>query len=245
MDSFDGDRNEILTDYFASGGQAMMSVATGRDDHELNLRLRLQWDRLCTSLGWHPHDAKDFGKSEEAYLLNAVQKNEIRAVGEIGLDYHYNLSTRAEQLRAFDRQMAIAGKAGLPVIIHTREADRDTTDILSRHRKVRGILHCYTSGRDLMETGLKLDYFISFSGIITFGKAASGIRELLKSVPLDRLLFETDSPYLTPVPFRGKRNDPRKVVHVIEKAAEILEIPAENLSEQANRNFFHLFPGRN
>ncbi len=244
MDSFDDDRSEILTDYFASGGQAMMSVATGREDHELNLNLQLKWDKFYTSLGWHPHDAKDFRKTEETYLLNAVQKNEIQAVGEIGLDYHYNLSKRAEQLRAFDRQMAIAGKANLPVIIHTREADRDTMDILSRHRKVRGILHCYTSGRELMETGLKLDYFISFSGILTFGKAASEIRKLLKSVPLDRLLFETDSPYLAPVPFRGKRNDPRKVVHVIEKAAEILQIPAETLSEQANRNFFQLFPGQ-
>ncbi len=242
MDRFDEDRNEILADYFEKGGVSLMSVATCREDHELNLKLMLKWDKLVTSLGWHPHDAKDFGKHEEAFLLNAIQKHQIRTVGEIGLDYHYNLSGRAEQLRAFDRQMAIAGKSGLPVIIHTREADRDTIDMLKRHRKVRGILHCYTAGRKLMEAGLELDYFVSFSGIITFQKAAAEIRELLKMVPLDRLLFETDSPYLAPVPFRGKRNDPRKVAHVIEKAAELKGIDPATLSNQANHNFYQLFP---
>ena len=242
MERFDEDRNEILTDYFKSGGKAMLSVATGREDHEFNLTLSLKWDNFYTSLGWHPHDAKDFGKNEEAFLLSAVEKREIQAVGEIGLDYHYNLSERAEQLRTFDRQMAIADKSGLPVIIHTREADRDTMDILRRYRKVRGILHCYTSGRELMEAGLELDYFVSFSGIITFQKSAEEIRELLKVVPLDRLLFETDSPYLAPAPFRGKRNDPRKVVYVIEKAAELKGLKPEKLSAQANQNFYRLFP---
>lgn len=244
MDRFDEDRNEILIDYFDSGGLALMSIATGREDHELNRELRIKWDNFYTSLGWHPHDAKDFGKREEAFLLNTIQEHEIQAVGEIGLDYHYNHSDRGEQLRTFDRQMAIAGKAGLPVIIHTREADRDTMDILTRHRKVRGILHCYTSGRDLMETGLKLDYFVSFSGVITFQKTAADIRELLKLAPLDRLLFETDSPYLAPVPFRGKRNDPRKVVQVIEEAAELRGMSSQTLSAQANQNFFQLFPER-
>jgi len=201
----------------------------------------LKWDNFYTSLGWHPHDAKDFGKNEEAFLLSAIEKREIQAVGEIGLDYHYNHSERAEQLRTFDRQMVIADKSGLPVIIHTREADRDTMDILRRYRKVRGILHCYTSGRELMEAGLELDYFVSFSGIITFQKSAPEIRELLKAVPLDRLLFETDSPYLAPAPFRGKRNDPRKVVYVIEKAAELKGLEPEKLSAQANQNFYQLF----
>ena len=241
MDRFDEDRNEILADYFESGGLALMSVATGREDHELNRELLIKWDNLYTSLGWHPHDARDFGRREEEFLLNAIEKNEIQAVGEIGLDYHYNHSERAEQLRAFDRQMAIAGKAGLPVIVHTRESDRDTMDMLKRHQKVRGILHCYTSGRELMEIGLKLDYFVSFSGLITFQKTAADIRELLKLVPLDRLLFETDSPYLAPIPYRGKRNDPRKVVQVIKEAARLRGMPPETLSDQANHNFFQLF----
>ncbi len=246
MARFDSDRDEILTDYFESGGKAILSVACNREDHEINLDLRLRWNRFYTSLGWHPHDAKDFGTDEEACLLTAIEKKEIQAIGEIGLDFHYDLSERAEQLRAFNRQMDIAAKSGLPVIIHTREADRDTMDILTRHRrKVRGVLHCYTSGRELMETGLKLDYYVSFSGIITFRKAATEIRELLKKVPLDRLLFETDSPYLAPIPFRGKRNDPGKVRYVIEKAAEILGMDPEPLATQTCQNFFQLFGMQN
>ena len=240
MSDFDGDRQQLLTNYFASGGAALMSVSTSREDFEMNRDLVTRYDHLYVSLGWHPHDASSFNTREIAFLQNAIDGKQIHAVGEIGLDYYYTHSDRADQLRAFEQQMTMAGKAELPVIIHTRQADEDTIRMLKRHPNVRGVLHCYTSGPELLEVGLLLDYFVSFSGIITFPKSTE-LRDILNRVPIDRLLFETDSPYLAPVPFRGKRNDPAKVKTVIQCAAELRGMPFDTLSEQANKNFFELF----
>lgn len=240
MSAFDEDREALLRDYFESGGIAMMSVSTSPDEFQANRELMLRDDRIYTALGWHPHDASTYNRQAEGHIREAVNTGLLRAVGEIGLDYHYLNSTRADQIRAFEQQMALAGQLKLPVIIHTREAEPDTAKILRKYRHVTGVLHCYTSGPDLLETGLELDYYVSFSGIITFPRS-NQLKELVSRVPIDRILFETDAPYLAPVPFRGKRNDPAKVRSVIEYAADLIGMPAESLSEQANRNFFQLF----
>ncbi len=240
MPAFDEDRESLLRDYFESGGIAMMSVSTSPDEFQANRDLILRNDRIYTSLGWHPHDASQYNRDAETHIRNASATGLLRAVGEIGLDYHYMNSARADQLRAFEQQMALADQLGLPVIIHTREAEADTAKVLRKYRNVTGVLHCYTSGPDLLETGLELDYYVSFSGIITF-PGSTDLKQLVPRVPIDRILFETDAPYLAPVPFRGKRNDPAKVCAVIDYAAGLLGIPAETLSEQANRNFFRLF----
>lgn len=240
MNAFAEDRRIILDDYFASGGQDLMNISTSPAELAANLELGFQYDRMYQSLGWHPHDASDYTARSEETLLTVIRERKIQAVGEIGLDYHYDNSPRPEQIRAFDRQMAIAAKHKLPVIIHTREAETDTMEILRKYRGARGVLHCYTSGPELLKAGLDLDYYVSFSGILTFPRSTD-LQELIRLVPIDRLLFETDAPYLAPVPHRGKRNDPRNVVHVIHFAAQLLDMDPDQLSDQACRNFRTLF----
>jgi TatD DNase family protein len=243
MDNFQQDRIEIINKYFENGGIALMSISTNREDFFINKTLCEQYENIYTTLGWHPHDAKDFGKPEEQFLIDAIEKKLINAIGEIGLDYFYNLSLREEQIRVFEKQMNLAKKYKMPAVIHTREAEEDTINILKKYKSVKGILHCYTSNRKLLQEALKLDWYISFSGIITFPKSTE-LREMLKLVPIDRIMFETDSPYLAPVPFRGKRNDPLKVQQVIKTAADILEIKSDKLSSIANENFFNFLKGK-
>jgi len=243
MDKFEDDRHLIIEQYFNEGGNALMSISTNREDFFINKQLCEKYENIYTSLGWHPHDAKDFNKSEEEFLINTIEKKLISAIGEIGLDYFYNLSLREEQIRVFEKQMNLAKKYKMPVIIHSREAEEDTIRTIKKYKGVKGIVHCYTSGESLLKEALKLDWYISFSGIITFPKSED-LRKMVDLVPIDRLLLETDSPYLAPVPFRGKRNDPLKVVKVIEKAAEIKGMEAEKLSEIANNNFINFLKGR-
>ena len=240
MTAFETDRTRILDEYFESGGQDLMNISTSPGELTSNLELALKYDNIYNTLGWHPHDAKDYDDRAEAQLKQAIERKQIQAVGEIGLDYHYDNSPRADQIRAFERQMTLADRSRLPVIIHTREAEADTMTVLRKYRHVRGVLHCYTSGPELMAAGLDLDYYVSFSGILTFPRSTD-LQELVRHVPIDRLLFETDAPYLAPVPHRGKRNDPRLVVHVIRYAAGLLGMEPESLSEQACRNFRDLF----
>ncbi len=243
MESFSEDRNEVIDRFFDLGGEALLSVSTNIDEFYLNKELCEKYSGIYTSLGWHPHDAKGFGKREEDFLKEVASKRLVQAIGEIGLDYYYNNSPKEEQIRAFEIQLKIAKKFNLPVIIHTRDADTDTARILKKHKGVKGVIHCFTSGEDFFNEAVKLDFFISFSGIITFPKSED-LRKLVKKAPIDRVFFETDSPYLSPQPFRGKRNEPARVVHTIEKAAEVKGMDADRLSEIANQNFFALF-GRN
>lgn len=240
MQVFDHDRLEILDDYFAGGGQDLMTISTSPDELEQNLELSIRYERIYHALGWHPHDASRYRTSSETTLQEAIDRRRIQAVGEIGLDYHYEHSPRAEQIRAFERQLTIAVKNDLPVIIHTREAEADTIQILRKFHGARGVLHCYTSGPGLLHAGLDLNYYVSFSGILTFPRS-DDLRALLPQVPIDRLLFETDAPYLAPVPHRGKRNDPRHVMHVIQSAAGLLNMEPEQLAQQTCRNFRTLF----
>ncbi|BBB33082.1 TatD DNase family protein [Thermotomaculum hydrothermale] len=243
MDSFNDDRNEVIERFFEEGGISLLSVSTNIDEFYLNKELCEKYSGIYTSLGWHPHDAKIFGKNEEDFLKNVAEKRLITAIGEIGLDFYYDNSPREEQIRAFEIQLKIAKKFNLPVIIHTRDADKETASILKKHKGIKGVIHCFTSGEDFFNTAVQLDFYISFSGIITFPKAEE-LRQLVKKTPIDRVFFETDSPYLSPVPYRGKRNEPLRVKYTIEKAAEIKGMNVENLSNIANQNFFNLF-GKN
>jgi len=165
-----------------------------------------------------------------------------RAIGEIGLDYHYDFAPPDVQQRVFRAQVSLAYDLDLPVVIHTREADDDTVRILREEGggRLRGVLHCFTGGPSLARAGLDLGFYISLSGIITFPKAAE-LRETVRAVPLDRVLIETDSPFLAPVPYRGKRNEPAHVARVAETLGELHGIAAEDVSRQAAANFHALF----
>ena len=178
----------------------------------------------------------------ETLRRNIMEDKGICAVGEIGLDYYWKYGTREKQLFIFESQMQLAHELNLPVLIHNREADTDTADVISRLCPPKsGIIHCFSGNEQLMHTALDNGFYISFAGNLTF-KNAQNLRDRLKEVPLDRLLFETDSPYLTPVPHRGQPNRPDYVVHVYECASQVLGIPFEELATRVLQNFRTLFP---
>ena len=204
------------------------------------------WPGLRFAVGLHPHQAAQFAgrESEAAQLVrDGLAKNpETRAIGEIGLDYHYDFAPRNVQHDVFRVQIRLARELDLPIIIHTREAEDDTLTILRDESggTIRGVLHCFTGTRRLAEEGLALGLHISFAGIITFPKAAE-LRELVPLVPDNRLLCETDSPYLAPTPYRGKRNEPAWVVRVAEELARVRGVSEERLKAQVSANFDALF----
>jgi TatD DNase family protein len=207
--------------------RALVILAAGeRREAEQAQRARELWPDVRLAVGVHPHQAHDFdGREEECAEVVRRQVAEtpaVRAIGEIGLDYYYDLSPRNLQRRIFRDQVRLACELQLPVVIHTREADEDTLQILREEggRDLRGVLHCFTGGPSLASAGMDLGLCVSIAGIITF-KNAAALRETVRGLPLDRLLTETDSPFLAPVPFRGRRNEPAHVTHVVDALAQV------------------------
>ena len=210
------------------------------------LRLDALWPELRFSIGVHPHQAHQYAADPDRAA--AVVREQwtatpsARAVGEIGLDYHYDFSPRDVQQAVFRAQLRLARELDRPVVIHTREADDDTVTMLREEGggQLRGVLHCFTGGAALADSGLDLGFYISLAGIITFPKAEE-LRQTVRRVPLDRLLTETDSPFLAPVPYRGKRNEPAHVARVVDALAALHGKPAADLARQTAANFHTLF----
>jgi TatD DNase family protein len=209
-------------------------------------KIAARWPDVRFAIGVHPHQAHEFiGDPDRAVVVVRDQfaKTPLaRAVGEIGLDYHYDFSPRVVQQAVFRGQLRLARELGAPVVIHTREADEDTVRILREEGggEVRGVLHCFTGTAALADAGLALGFYISLAGIITFPKAAD-LREVVRAVPVERLLTETDSPFLAPVPHRGKRNEPAYVARVVETLAALHGISAAEMAERTRANFHALF----
>jgi TatD DNase family protein len=199
-------------------------------------------ERISVVVGVHPHDAKSWDASQEERLRRLARDPRVVALGEMGLDYHYDHSPRDVQHEAFERQLRIAAETGLPVVIHAREADDDVAMILRRHPGVRAVLHSFSSGPALLEAGLYLGYYVSFSGMITFRNWA--MDDAVRAVPLDRLLVETDSPYLAPVPMRGKRNEPALVRYVAERLAVVRGLGTEAMIARTGANAARCFGPR-
>ena len=220
------------------GGNAAEAAQAGR--------LAALWPETRVSVGVHPHQAHEF--ADDPSRATATVRAQIgstpsaRAVGEIGLDYHYDFSPREVQQAVFRGQMRLAGELGLPVVIHTREADEDTIRIVREEGggRLRGVLHCFTGGPSLADAGLALGFYISLAGIITFPKAAA-LRETVRRVPIDRLLTETDSPFLAPVPHRGTRNEPAYVAQVLGTLAELNGVERTEMDRRTTANFHTLF----
>jgi TatD DNase family protein len=198
---------------------------------------------VTCSVGTHPHHAHEELDITAEDLIARAQHPKVVAIGEAGLDYHYDNSPRDAQEQGFRTHIAAARATGLPLVIHAREADDDTARILEEESgkgAFPAVLHCYTGGPDLARRALALGHYISFTGIVTF-KNSAALREIAKSVPADRFLVETDAPYLAPLPYRGKRNEPAYVVEVAKVLADVRGMTLDELSRQTTENFFKLF----
>jgi TatD DNase family protein len=240
---FDADRDEIIERAQAAGVTTILNVGTG-DPHagvfERAVEVGRKYPSLYTAIGTHPHDARFYDDAAERKTKELLKAGErVVAWGEIGLDFHYDNSPRDVQIEVFKRQLRAARECDVPVIIHTREAERETIEILKSDydgASSKGVFHCFSGSKDLALRALELDFMISFSGIVTFRKAEE-LRETAKCVPLDRLLVETDCPFLAPVPHRGKRNEPAYVVEVARCIAELRGVATEEIAKVTSENF--------
>jgi TatD DNase family protein len=240
---FGTDLEKVLERAHSAGVHRILNIGNGiSPDERMNaLRLAKTHSMLDASVGIHPHDSRLAQPEDFALLLQIAQEPEVVAWGEIGLDYHYDNSPRQIQQAVFRKQLELAACSDLPVIVHTREAEDDTLGILGELWRGRpGVMHCFSGSRELAESSLEAGFFISFSGILTFPKAA-GLREIAASIPLDRLLVETDCPYLAPVPHRGKRNEPAWVVETAQLLSVIKQVDHHHLARVISGNYFRLF----
>ena len=249
MPEFDPDRSEVVRRAFDAGLVAILCpTELARPDGLAAIEaLAAEFGPVLAAAGVHPHQAKDLAEDHLRRLEALAGRSALRAVGEIGLDYHYDFSAPEAQRRALRVQLAFAERAGLPVILHSRLAGPDIIAAVDGERFGRGgILHCFTEDWSIASAMLDRGFDISFSGILTFPKAGA-LREVAARVPLDRLLVETDSPYLAPVPYRGagRRNEPAYVVETARVLAGLKGLPLEDLAEATTRNFARLFPFEN
>lgn len=246
-EEYEADRDEVIARARAAGVRAILNIGTG-DPHSGNLEraveLAERYEDVYAAIGVHPHDARLFDDRAARRLIKLVNgSSRVIAWGEIGLDYHYDNSPRDVQREVLTRQLRMAREIGLPVIIHTRDAEADIIEVLRaewRDSQLGGVMHCFSGSLHLAESVLELGFTISFAGNVTF-KKAEPLREVARSIPLDRLLIETDCPYLTPVPFRGRRNEPAYVVETARCLAALHNIEMEEMGRLTASNFARFF----
>jgi TatD DNase family protein len=240
---FESELDDIVARADAAGVAGMLTICTHVRRFE---RIRAVADRfanVCCSVGTHPHYAAQERDVALDELLTIAAEPRVVAIGEAGLDYHYEKSPIPDQEHGFRLHIAAARETGLPLVIHSRDADEHTTRILEEEMEkgqFSAVLHCYTGGRDLALRGVELGLYVSFSGVITFKKSES-LRELAAELPADRILVETDAPYLAPTPKRGKRNEPAFVAHTARMLAEVRGVSEAEIADITTANFFRLF----
>jgi TatD DNase family protein len=233
----------VLANAEAAGVGLMVSIGTRVRKFEKLLRIAEKNLNVFCTVGTHPHHAHEELDVTVDDLVELAKHPKVVGIGEAGLDYHYDLSPRAAQEHGFRAHIAAARETGLPIVIHAREADADVANILEEEMKkgvFKPLLHCFTSSMELAQRGLAIGAYVSFSGILTY-KNAENLREVAAQVPMDRLLVETDSPYLAPVPYRGKSNEPAYVVKTLEQLAAVKGVTVDIMAKATNDNFFRLF----
>ena len=238
---FAADRDAVIDRARAAGVERLMAIGTGEGPPDLETAVRLAdaFPFFYATVGVHPHDASKAVDESFDRLRDLLAHPKVLALGEISLDYHYDFSPRDTQRAVFLRQLGLAGKAGKPIVIHTREAWTETVQILRENYSGAGIFHCFTGGPAEAREALDLGFNLSFGGVLTFPKAEP-VREAARLTPPDRLLVETDAPYLAPVPHRGKRNEPAFLVDTVRKLAEIRGTSPEEMAAVTTRNFERL-----
>jgi TatD DNase family protein len=240
---FASEIDEILERAAKAGVDRMLTIGTGEGPEDLDcaLKIALRYPHVSATAGVHPHDAAKADESSWAWLRELACEEKVLAIGEIGLDYHYEFAPRETQAHAFRQQLKIARQAGKPIVIHTREAWDDTMRILREDwLPGTGILHCFTGTAEQALEAVELGFYLGLGGVLTFPKSES-VRQAAKAVPVDKLLLETDAPYLAPIPHRGKRNEPAYAALTAAKLAEVRGCSIEEIARQTTSNFETLF----
>ncbi len=241
-DRFDPDRDEMIKRCFEEGVSLILNAGSNMATSVKSIGLADKYDGIYASVGVHPHDASTMDEASIEVLANLAAHKKVKAIGEIGLDYYYDYSPRDIQKKRFIQQIDLARQLKLPIIVHDRDSHQDVMDIFKNTgvKSVGGVLHSFSGSVEMARECLKLGLYLSISGPVTFSNAKKTV-EVVREVPLDMLLIETDSPYLTPVPNRGKRNYPAYVRFVAEKVAEIKGITFEEVAQKTMENGKRLF----
>lgn len=244
FEAFSDDLEDVLKRAEEAGVSAMQTICTRLSHFEDVIRIAKRYSNIWCSVGVHPHnviDEKKFSVEDILHIVNSYR--EVIGIGETGLDFYYEHTPKDQQIAAFRVHIQAARESGLPIIIHTRDADIETCDILEEETKIgsfAGVIHCFSGGQELAELAIRLGFYVSISGIITF-KNAEAVRDVVKNIPLDHLLVETDAPYLAPVPYRGKRNEPAYTKRTAEYVSELHGIEYDQFVRQTGNNFYKLF----
>lgn len=243
FEDFGGDFDAILERAKESGVARMLTICTRITTFGQVLKIAAAHDNICCTVGIHPHEAENEPDVDVARLIELAKHPKVVGIGEAGLDYFYDKSPRERQQKVFATHIEASRVTGLPIVVHSRDADEDTVRLLQDGAKkggLTGVIHCFTSTQYLADAALEMGFYISLSGIVTF-KSATALRDVAKTIPQDRLLVETDSPYLAPIPMRGKRNEPAFVRHTASFVADYLGLSLTDLAVKTTANFDRLF----
>ncbi|MBQ6696522.1 MAG: TatD family hydrolase [Lachnospiraceae bacterium] len=240
--AFEEDRAEVLTSMAEHGIHRIVNIGSSLGACKRTIALMEQYDFVYGALGVHPTDSGELTEADMDWLKEQCVLEKCVAVGEIGLDYYWDEPERDIQKKWFVRQLQLAREVKLPVVIHSRDAAQDTVDIMKAEHaeEIGGVIHCYSYSKEIAKTFLDWGFYIGVGGVVTFNNGKK-LKEVVDYVPLDRIVIETDCPYLAPVPFRGKRNDSRKLPYVIEQIAEIKGLPKEEVEEITYQNAYTLY----
>ncbi len=243
FEDFDGERDQVIARGRQAGISTFLTIGTRLTHFDQVLSVAEQFEDVFCSVGVHPHEAQAQGQSGPEKLIALAAHSKVVGIGETGLDYFYDKSPRDAQITNFRSHITAARETGLPLIVHSRDADDEMIQILTdemSNGRFSGVMHCFSSGRELAEKAVELGLYISLSGIVTF-KSAADLRDIVRDLPRDRLLIETDAPYLAPVPHRGKRNEPAFVAQTGAVLADILSLDIAEVGAITTRNFHALF----
>ncbi|HOU05586.1 MAG TPA: TatD family hydrolase [Smithellaceae bacterium] len=240
MEQFDNDRQEVIERACLAGVEYVITVGTNPAFGEKAISIAKQYKNIFVSLGIHPHEAATADDKSLAQMADFARQPEVVAYGEIGLDFFRNLSPREKQIEVFSRQLEIARDLSLPVVIHDRDAHEQVLQLVRSSGVQRGVFHCFSGDYALAQKCLDLGFYLSIPGTVTFDKAVK-ISDVVKKVPLEFLLLETDCPFLAPVPYRGRRNEPSFIIHTAKKVAQIKSLRWEDVADTTTRNALNLF----
>ncbi len=239
---FDGDREPLLSSIREEGIGLIVDVGAGVQSTKDAVALSERYDFVYAAVGVHPSDVEKLTPEHMEWLMQLAAREKVVAIGEIGLDHHYKEPSRQVQREWFARQLEVAAQVGLPVIIHSRDAAQDTLEVMERHcdQAQGGVIHCFSYSTEIAQVFLQMGFFLGIGGVVTFPNSRK-LKDVVKMAPLERLVLETDAPYLTPVPHRGSRNDSRQLIHVIRAIAELKEVSEEEVVRVTEENARRLY----